>query len=130
MASPGIVIDGSQKYGTPLVTINGTVYQLNNIDVDRPVTEAMDRDANGRPQRQRWTADIAGFTAEAQYASNTTPLPVFGQTFTITVDSPGYGSELFVVMPQKFVADNGEGNIRVIPIVAKKVLNGSVTLVQ
>lgn len=129
MPAPRITVDGSMAYGSPVVTINGTAYQLNNINVERPETKALDRDGSGRPQRQRWTADVATLTAEAQYATSATALPIFGQTFTLTVD-PAYGSELWCVMPQNYAATNGEGDIRVIPLRAEKVLNGSVSTVS
>lgn len=128
MAAPSIVLDGSMPYGTFTVTINSQPYILNNINIDRPETEAMDRTTIGKPQRQRWTADVATLTAEAQYPSSGTTVPIFGQTFTLTVD-PAYPSELWMVLPQNYVATNGEGDIRVIPLRAKKVLNGSVTTV-
>lgn len=129
MPAPRIVVDGSQSYGSPVVTINGVAYQLNNINVERPETKAMDRDGLGRPQRQRWTADVATLTAEAQLATSATAYPAFGLTFNLTVDT-NYGSELWVVMPQNYVATNGEGDIRVVPIRAEKVLTGSVTTVS
>lgn len=128
MPTPRITVDGSQSYGAPAVTINGVAYQLNNINVERPETKAMDRDALGRPQRQRWTADVATLTAEAQLATSTTAYPAFGMTFSLAVDT-NYGTELWCVMPQNYVATNGEGDIRVVPIRAEKVLNGSVTTV-
>lgn len=128
MAAPSIAVDGSQKYGSFDVTINGVAFTLNNITIDRPFTKAMDRTASGKPQRQRWTADVATMTAEAQYASSSTNPSIFGQTFSLTVDA-AYGSELWCVMPQNFAADNGEGNIRVMPLRAEKVINGSVTTV-
>lgn len=128
MPVPSICVDGSQPYGSPIVTINGVSFKLNNINIDRPETKAMDRSIDGRPQRQRWTADVATLTAEGQYPSSGSTIPIFGQTFSLTVD-PAYGSELWCVMPQNYVATNGEGDIRVIPIRAEKVLNGSVTTV-
>lgn len=129
MAVPRITVDGSMAYGAPVITTSGGIaFQLNNINVERPETKAMDRDGSGRPQRQRWTADIAAITGEGQLATSSTALPIFGQTFSLTVD-PAYGSELWCVMPQNYVATNGEGDIRVVPIRAEKVINGSVTTV-
>ena len=128
MPVPAIVIDGSQPYGTPTVTINGQAYKLNNISIERAVDKAMDRNSDGRPQRQRWTIGVDTLTAEAQYPSSGTTVPIFGQTFNVTVD-PAYGSELWCVQPQNYTATNGEGDIRIIPLRAEKVINGSVTTV-
>lgn len=129
MPSPSIVLDGSQAYGSPTVTINGSPFKLNNINITRPVTEALRRDTSGRPQDQRMTADVATMTAEAQYPSTGAVIPIFGQTFTLTVD-PAYGSETWIIDPQDYVADNGEGSVRVVPIKARKAINpGNVTTV-
>lgn len=128
MAAPSIVVDGSQAYGTPIVTINGVPYKLNNISIERAVDKAMDRTEIGKVQRQRWTAGVDTLTAEAQYPSSGTTVPIFGQTFTLTVD-PAYGSETWVVQPQNYTAGNGEGDIRIIPLRAEKSITGSVTTV-
>lgn len=128
MSVPSIIVDGAHRYGSFDVTINGVAITLNNITIDRPETTVVDRTALGKPQRQRTTADVATLTAEGQYASSSTNPPIFGQTFTLTADA-AYGSETWYVLPQNFTADNGEGNIRVIPIRARKVLSG-VTLVN
>lgn len=128
MPSPAIILDGSQPYGTPTVTINGVPYKLNNVNIERPETTALRRSTDGRPQDQRFTADVATLTAEGQYPSSGSTIPIFGQTFSLTVD-PAYGSELWIVMPQSYVATNGEGDVRVVPIKATKSITGTVTTV-
>lgn len=124
MSAPSFILDGAQVYGTTGLNavINGVTYQLNNINVTRPYTKAMDRTPAGKPQRQRFTSDVATMTAEAQLATGTTAYPQAGTTFTLTVDS-NYGSETWIVMPQEFTASNGEGDIRVVPLKCEKAIN-------
>lgn len=128
MPVPAICIDGAQPYGTPTVSINGTAVKLNNINIERPETTALRRSTDGRPQDQRFTQDVSTMTAEGQYPSTGSVVPIFGQTFNVTVD-PAYGSELWIVMPQNYVATNGESDVRVIPIRATKSITGTVTTV-
>lgn len=127
-----IVLDGTQAYGTPnsgTITINGVAYILENVNVDRPESKALSRDGSGRPNRQRFTADVATLTADLQLATSSTAYPGFGTTFTLTVDA-NYGSETWIVMPQNFVATHGEGDIRIAPLRATKAINpGSITTV-
>lgn len=131
MAAPSIVLDGAMAYGGPnsgTVTISGTAYIIENFNVDRGNSEAMSRDGQGRPNRQRFTADVPTATCDLQLATSATPYPAFGSTFTFTIDS-NYGAELWIVLPQNFVATNGEGDIRIAPMRCKKSITGSVTTV-
>lgn len=130
MSSPTIVLDGQMAFGTPnsgLININGTAYILENINVDRGETVAGSKDGKGRPNRERITADVATLTADLQLATETTPYPVFGSVFSLQVDG-NFGTENWKVLPQNYVATNGEGDIRIAPLRARIVLNqGQVT---
>jgi hypothetical protein len=130
MAAPSIAIDGSQQYGTPLITTNtgGVAYKLNNIQINRPNKDARDYDATGNPQRGRYTADFAEMTAEAQLATSSTIRPQFGDTFNLNVDV-AYGSELWMFLPTEYAASNDAGAIRVAPVRCVKLYNGAPTLV-
>ena len=130
MAAALRVLDGTQAYGTPVITTvtAAVAYQLNNISISRPVTEAKDYDENGMPGRARYTGDVAELTAECQLATSSTTPPVFGDTFTLTVDA-AYGSETWIIMPSDYSATNGAGDIRVVPLRARKSINGAPTLV-
>jgi len=126
-----LVLDGTMAYGTPnsgVITIDSIVYILENVNVDRGVSNAMTRDGRGVPNRQRFTADVPTLTADLQLATSSTAYPAFGETFTITVDAH-YGSETFIVQPQAFVATNGEGDIRIAPLKATKAINPSAVTV-
>lgn len=122
------VLDGSQAYGTPTITTTtgGVAYKLNNLNITRPIQEAKDYDTEGDPQRQRFTADVAELTAEAQLASSSTVLPIFGDTFSLTVDV-AYGAELWIITEVDVARSNEAGAIRVAPIKCKKCITGSVT---
>jgi hypothetical protein len=127
MAAPSLVLDGSMPYGTPnsgSITIDGTSYILENINISRGNSEAMSRNGIGKPNRQRFTADVPELTATLQLATSSTAYPEFGKTFTLTVDA-AYGSETWIVLPQDFEATNSEGEIRTAPLKAKKALNPS-----
>ncbi len=127
MAAPQIILDGTMAYGSVSVTINGTAFILNNFTVTRPKTDASDFTALGAPNRQRTTHGRSTFTAECQLATSTTARPVFGETFSLTVDA-AYGSETWVVDPSGFEMDNGPGNIRVASISGWKVITGITTV--
>ncbi|MFA7301868.1 MAG: hypothetical protein WC069_06180 [Candidatus Shapirobacteria bacterium] len=124
MAAPTIVLDGSAPYGTGSpISISGVTYILENINIDRGNSEANSRDGSGRPNRARYTADVPTMTADLQLATSSTAYPAFGATFTYTADNAAYGSETWIVLPQNFVATNGEGDIRIAPLRAKKAIN-------
>ncbi len=125
-----IIIDGSQQYGTPTITtVTGAVaYKLNSLNITRPISEALDHDVSGNPQRQRFTANVSELTADAQLATSSTVLPVFGDTFSLNVDA-AYGAELWIITQVGVVRSNEPGAIRVAPITAKKSINGAPTLV-
>ena len=125
-----ICVDGSQQYGTPTITTTtgAVAYKLNNLAINRPISEALDHTATGQPQRQRFTAEVATLTAEAQLATSSTVLPIFGDTFSLTVDV-AYGSELWIITEVDVARSNEAGAITVVPIKCKKALNGAPTLV-
>ncbi len=123
MAAPRIVLDGTQSYGSRIITINGTAYKANNIKVTRPHTDAKDENIDGTPGRARYTAERAELTAELQLATSSTGYPAFGGTFTETFDNTNYGAETWVVMPVEQEEDNGAGNIRKFNLTAAKVIN-------
>ena len=127
MAENVLVLDGTMAYGTPnsgVITIDSIVYILENINVDRGASNAMTRDGRGVPNRNRFTADVPTVTADLQLATASTAYPEFGKTFTLTVDAH-YGSETWIVMPQAFVATNGEGDTRIAPLKATGAINPS-----
>lgn len=127
MSVPAIVLDGVMQYGSQTITINGVAYNLNNINIDRGVTDAVDQNTTGNPQRARYTHGQSILTAELQLATGGTVRPPFGQTFTITVDS-NYGAETYVLSkPTAYEADNQAGNIRVANITAARVMNSITT---
>ena len=130
MSVPKMYLDGTMAYGSrTITTTTGAVtYIASNIKVDRPTTEAIDEHADGTPGRRRETAGVATLTAELQLATSSTAYPVFGDTFTTTLDS-NYGSETWVISPVPHEEDNKPGSIRVVNITAKKVIN-SITLVS
>lgn len=123
-----IVLDGSMAYGTgSAITIGGTSYIIENVNIDRGNSEANSKDALGRPNRARYTIDVPTLTADLQLATSSTAYPAFGSTFTYSADQ---GSETWIVLPQNFAATNGEGDIRIAPLRAKKAINpGNVTTV-
>lgn len=124
MPPPSQIIDGQMCYGSRVLTINGLPFIANNIRIARPSTEAQDKTIKGNPGRRRETADIPDFSAELQLATQTTAYPQFGDTFHDTFDS-NYGDETFVLRPVPHAEDNGEGNIRVVNITAKKKINAA-----
>lgn len=129
MAAPKIITDGQMAYGSRLLTIGAITYKANNFNVTRPVTEAKDSNPDGTPGRRRATADWAEFNAELQLPTGLTAYPGFGDTFTVTVDNANYGAETWVLDPVPHSESNGEGEIRVVRVTGKKVLNGSITKV-
>jgi|TARA_R110000868_G_scaffold6369_9_gene36292 hypothetical protein len=129
MPVPQIVLDGAMAFGTPnsgTVTIDGTAYIIENFTVDRGNSEAMSRDGQGNPNRQRFTADVPTATADLQLATDATPYPQFGSTFEFTVDD-NYGVETWIVLPQNFTSTNGEGDIRIASLRCKASITGTVT---
>lgn len=132
MATPLIVADGTMVYGTPnsgVLTIDGTAYILENINIDRGDTQAVSREGRGIPNKQRLTADVPTLTADLQLADPTTPYPIFGKTFEVQTD-PAYGVEKWIVRPTNFQASNSESETRVVPLRAVKCITGAVTLVN
>lgn len=122
-----ILLDGQMAYGSRTVTIGGVAFTINNIRISRPSTEVMDDDTVGGPQRRRETHGLSELTGELQLATSSTQRPVFGATWTMTVDA-AYGAETWVISPGEYEEDNQPSNIRVATIKAKKVIN-SITLV-
>jgi len=131
MASPNYIVDGSQKYGTgsdvvftnpDASTVTAT---LNSINVTRPLTNAKQYNASGLPTKQRWTADVAELSCEAQFATSSTAPIIEGATFSFTCDST-HGAESWVVIDAPFDATQDAGAIRVMPIKAAKVLSAIV----
>lgn len=121
----GTLTDGNTPIGTPLVVIDGTTYELDNINIDRGEDIVTGLDRIGKPNRERITEAVPTLTADLQMATENTPFPAFGQTFTLNVD-PNYGNETWKVLPQNYTADNT--GLRTIPLRARKVINpGEVT---
>jgi len=114
-------------YGSRTLTINAVTYKVNSLDIDRPTAEASDNNTDGTPNRARWTAQRASFTAELQLATGSTALPQFGNTFSDTFDS-NYGSESFVITNSPYSESNDPGEIRTVSITAAKVINGIVVV--
>lgn len=127
MPVPNIVIDGAMAYGSTAVTIDSQSYIVNSWSVDRPVDEVVDKGSTGLPVRARATAQQAGFNAELQLESGSTPFPQLGDTFTYTCDS-NYGSETWVVHTVVPNISNDSGAIRTITVTGKKVLSGITTV--
>lgn len=127
MASPTIILDGSQAYGSRVLTINSVAYIANSINIDRPVTEAEDFLAAGAPGRKRSTAQRATFTAELQLATSSTVYPARGMTFTDTFDSQ-FGAETFVIDVVPHQETNDAGAIRTLNVSGWKVINGITTV--
>ncbi len=128
MPAPIIVIDGAMPYGTAVITINAVTYIADDINVTRAVDEATDRKATGAPNRARSTAGFDTMSMTLQAPSGTSGYPVFGGTFTLTLDD-NYGAELWRIDPINIQQSNDPTQIRKLPVTAKKVYNGSVTLI-
>lgn len=126
MSAPTFAVDGSQQYGTPTITtVTGAVaYKLNNLKITRPLKEAEDFTINGDPQRWRGTAMMPELTADCQLASSSTVLPIWGDTFALTVDV-AYGSEVWIIKTVDVDRVNDAGAIRTVPITARKSISGS-----
>jgi hypothetical protein len=111
------------SYGTVQITSSsGVSYNLNNVKINRAVTDAVDLTVVGAPQRARYTHGQSALTAECQLATGSTAPPKFGDTFTATFDS-NYGAEQFMFKPVAFEADNQPGNIRIVPVECVRVIN-------
>lgn len=128
MAVPKIVLDGTMAYGSRVLTINSVAYIVNNIQITRPSTEAEDEKQDGTPGRRRETRGRAEFSGELQLAASNTAYPKFGDTFSATFDAQ-YGAETFALQPVPYGETNAAGDIRVVNITAKEVVN-SITVVN
>lgn len=129
MSEPALIIDGAQAYGTPTLTItnpsgSGVAYKMNNINISRPIETAEDKGVTGLPARQRFTIAVPEFTGEAQLATDSTVLPVLGGTFSFTSDTV-HGSENWCITQADDVRTNSPGDIRVVPITARRLINGT-----
>lgn len=111
-------------YGSRTITVNGTAYKLNNLNVAAPVEVAQDKNPDGTPNRVRKTADVRTWSAELQLASASTPRPQFGDTFSAVYD-PVIGSETYAFDPLPYEEDNSPTAIRVIKVTGWVVLNPS-----
>lgn len=127
MPVPRIVLDGTQAYGSVIITVNANPFTINNFRVTRPATEAKDFKYQGDPNRLRKTVDVITFTGDLQLAASNTTYPQFGDTFTGTFDS-NYGAETFCFDPPAFEMSNQAGQIRTVPVTGWRVLN-SITVV-
>ena len=128
MPVPNIVIDGAMAYGSTAVTIDSQSYIVNSWSVDRPVDEIVDKGSTGLPARSRATAQQAGFNAELQLESGSTPFPQFGDEFTYTCDA-NYGSENWIVHTCIPNISNDSGAIRTVTVTGKKRITGAITTV-
>jgi len=133
MAGTNSIVDGSQQYGTgsdvvftnpDASTVTAT---LNSIVITRPLQKAKQYGATGLPTKQRWTADVAELSCEAQFQTSSTLPIIEGATFSYTADAT-HGSELWVVVDAPRELSNDAGAIRVMPIKAEKLINGAPTV--
>ena len=129
MAAPRIVIDGNQAYGVTVgtsgvVTINSVAYKVNNVRINRAVEEAKDNVPDGGVGRRRKTASFDDGELELQLAASDTVLPIFGNSFSMTVD-PAYGAENWCLDPVSPEQTNGPGDIRTITVSIWKLYNGA-----
>lgn len=132
MATPTIILDGTQAYGVTAgssgtITINSVAYIVNKITPNRNFQEAKDYLATGAPGRARYTSDFDECDIEVQLATSSTASPMPGSTFSMTVDA-NVGSETWVVMWNSPEQTNDAGAIRVASFTAKKVYNSITTV--
>jgi hypothetical protein len=124
MASPRIVIDGTQAYGTIVTTITppGTNFTIEEFKVNRGKIEAKDQTNIGAPNRYRSTVDVFKWTGTLQLATAATTYPQHGSTFANAFDS-NFGSETYALDPVDYEQSNQAGQIRKIPVSGWVVLN-------
>lgn len=120
MAAPGSVIDGNPGYGSFVATfsISGD-YIVESFDVQRPVSTARDRKVDGEPGRSRYTNDFTSATAVLQAPTGTSGYPIFGETFTHTLDA-NYGPETWIMMPPNVPISNDPSTLRKINVTFQK----------
>lgn len=129
MASPSYYTDATTApgFGTATITINATTYLAENISISRPVAEAEDFTAIGKPQRKRVTALRANGTATFQADGGTAGKPKMGDTFSVTFDD-NFGSETWVIKEVPVEQSNDAGSLRKYTVAFDKVIQ-SVTVV-
>lgn len=122
MSVPKIVLDGSMPYGSRAITVNGTVYKMNNLSVTPTIETAQDVNTDGTPGRIRKTRGVRNWSGELQLASSSTARPMMGDTFTAQYDS-NYGTETFVFDDVPHEEDNSATSIRVLKVSGHILLN-------
>jgi hypothetical protein len=85
--------DNVTEYGSVDITISATVYVLENVSVNRPMTKIRRRDKINEPAGSAYIPDFVEGTATAQYEENP---PALGSEFTITFNATD-GSETFII---------------------------------
>lgn len=129
MAAPGSVIDGNPGYGSFVANFSTSgAFILESFTPSRPVTTASDRKATGEPGRSRYVADFASATAVLQAPTGTAGYPVFGETFTHTLDD-NYGAETWILMPPDAPITNDPSALRKINVTFRKQNCPTVTTV-
>lgn len=134
MAVPQNIYDGAQAFGTNgitgtegTVTIGSTSYVVEESNITPEWTQANDFTAIGGPGRERQTKQRYSGTLTLQLATQTTPYPIPGATFTRVVPNEASSPLTFYVTLVPYTLSNSASGMRTAQITVRQVINGITT---